>query len=254
MNDPSQVATIDHGRRSVSVPRRLMPSILAIHAGQRPQPAAAVAELRAGGIMASERLDPLVTTLVEVMTNPTLVITVELSGGRLPRLATFWGTAHRAVIGLTDDRRRFELIQVEPTLLPFHLAQATGMRPRPHSPFSGSCSLPATTLHYAENSIATDPVGTEAELRMAGVSEQWADRLMTALTLRRSMWTVESVWLGRTAARNESRLSVLDAGFAGYWRLAATDDGQVTVSTSHFDDLMRRFASLLPAPGSPPAT
>ena len=252
MSEPSPVAAIDHSRRSVSVPRRLMPSILAVHAGQRPRPSAAIAELQAGGIMASERLDPLVTTLVEVMTNPTLVITVELSGGHRPHLATFWGTPHRAVVGLTDDDRRFELIQVEPTLLPFHLAQSTGMRPRPHPPFTGSFSLPATTLHRAERSIASDPAITETELRMAGVSELWVDRLMTALALRHCVWTVESVWLGRTAPRNESRLTVLDAGFAGYWRLAATGDGQVIVATSDFDDLMGRFAALLPSLGSPP--
>lgn len=252
MSDSSPVTGIDYGRRSVSVPRRLMPSILAIHAGQRPRPNAAVAELRAGGIVASERLDPLVTTLIEVMTNPTLVITVEISGGHRPRLATFWGTPHRAVVGLTDDRHRFELIQIEPTLLPFHLAQATGMTPRPHPPFAGSFSLPAKTLHRAENSVAVHPATTEAELRTAGVPDHWADRLMTALALHRSVWTVESVWLGRTAARHESRLSVLDAGFAGYWRLAATDDGYVTVATTNFDDLMRRFAALLPTSSAPP--
>lgn len=239
--------TIDHGRRSVSVPRNLMPVILAVHAGQETRSAEDVATLRAGGLMASERLDPLVTTLVEVMTNPTLVITVEVAGVRSPRLATIWGTPRRAVVGMTDDRHRFDLLQIEPNLLPFHLAQTTGLTPRPHPPFSGGCSIPAATLTLAEDLAATDPASAEGELISAGVSALWADRVLTALAHRRSLWTVESVWLGTPAGRSESRLSVLDSGLAGYWRLAGDEDGhRVMVTSTGFDDVMRRFAALLP--------
>ncbi len=249
MTNPGTV--IDHTRRSVSVPRRLMPSILAIHAGQSPHPATTVDELRAGGVVTDNRLDPLVTTLVEVMTNPTLVITVELSLEHQTRLATFWGTARRAVVGLSDDRHRFELMQVEPNLLPFHLAQTTDMSPLPTLPFAGSFYLPATTLHRVETSSGHDPSQALAALLAAGVPHKWADRFMTALTLRRSLWTVESVWLGRDAPRTESRLSVLDSGCAGYWRLAADDDGAISVTTSSFEDVMRRFSALLPTPRPP---
>jgi len=256
MRDDSDAAgsVIDHSRRSVSVPRRLMPTILAVYAGETPRPVKAVAELQDAGLMASEQLDPLVTTLVEVMTNPTLVVTVEVAGARSPRLATIWGTPQRAVVGMTDDRRRFDLVQIESNLLPFHLAQVTGLTPLPHPPFSGGCSLSAATLTLVEDLIAIDPMEAESTLAAAGVPEPWADRLLTALAHRRSLWTVESVWLGRGAGRRESRLSVLDAGPAGYWRMAGGEDGQpVTVTVSDFDDLIRRFSALLPMPGTPPA-
>jgi hypothetical protein len=252
MTDRSRGTTIDHSRRSVSVPRRLMPSILAIHAGKSPQPSSTVAELRAAGIMTTERLDPLVTTLVDVMTNPTLVITVELAKTAEPRLATFWGTPHRAVLGFTDDRHRFELIQVEPTLLPFHLAQTTEISPRPALPLAGTFSISAATLHKAETAAAKNPGTTKAALRTARIPQEWASRFANALTLRRSLFTVESVWLGRGSTRAECQLSVLDAGLAGYWRLAPTEDGLIVVSTSSFDDLMRRFAALLPRVGPTP--
>lgn len=249
---PPAGSAIDHSRRSVLVPRRLMPAILAVHAGKRPRPGEAVTELRDAGLMASERLDPLVTTLVEVMTNPTLVVTVEVAGARSPRLATIWGTTRRAVVGMTDDRRRFDLVQIEPKLLPFHLAQVTGLTPRPHPPFFGGCSLPASVLELAENLITTDPDEAAMTLAAAGILEPWADRLLTALTQRRSLWTVESVWLGRGAGRSESRLSVLDAGPAGYWRLAGGEDGRkIMVTVSDFDDLLRRFSALLPMSGAP---
>ncbi|MDX2468486.1 MAG: ESX secretion-associated protein EspG [Acidimicrobiia bacterium] len=246
MTDQAPVATIDHLRRSVCVARRLMPSILAIHAGQQPALSRAATELRAGGILATDELDPLVTTLVEVMTNPQLVISVEVYRSAKPNLATFWATPRRAVVGLTDDQNRFELIQVEPTLLQFHLAQSTGLRPRPSPPFSGSFSLPSRTLRFAEENIATNPIGVETRLRTDRVSAEWTDRLMAALAMRRSLWNVASVWLGKTNFRNESSLSVLDAGFAGYWRLTTTPDGLVTVATTDFDELLSRIDGLLP--------
>jgi hypothetical protein len=224
-----------------------MPVILAVHAGERPRAAEAVATLRTGGLMASERLDPLVTTLVGIMTNPTLVVTVEVAGARSPKLATIWGTPSRAVIGMTDDGQRFDLVQIEPSLLPFHLAQTTGLTPSPHPPFTGGCSMPADTLALAEDLAASDPRQAEQALVECGVPAPWADRLLIALAHRRCIWTATSVWLGGKPGRSESRLSVLDAGPAGYWLLTGGDEGQtVVVSITDFDDLMRRFAALLP--------
>lgn len=243
---PPTGSVIDHARRSVSVPRRLMPALLALHAGERSGNQEVVAELRADGLMRAERLDPLLTTLIGVMTNPALVVTVEVSGAHHPRLATIWGTPRRAVIGMTDDNRRFDLIQIEPGLLPFHLAQATGLAPRPLPPFSGGFWLPAPSLDSAEDLIATDPAGAEEALQRAGVPSIWADRLLIALAHRRSLWTVDSVWLG-ARERSEARLSVLDAGPAGYWRLSGNSSGEgVNVEVSSFDEIMHRFADLLP--------
>jgi hypothetical protein len=193
------------------------------------------------------RLDPLVTTLLEVMTNPSLVVTVETVGVARPRLATIWGSPRRAVVGMTSDRHRFDLLQIEPELLPFHLAQTTNLIPRPHPPFSGGCLVPSTALARVERVIATDPEEAQAQLAAVGVPLEWADRLLIALAHRRSMWTIEAVWLGRGARRSESRLSVLDAGPAGYWRLAGDgDDGTIAITVSNFDDLLRRFSALLP--------
>lgn len=197
--------------------------------------------------MGSERLDPLVTTLLEVMTNPELVVTIDVAGARSPRLATVWGSPRRAVLGMTDDRRQFELVQIEPALLPFHLAQTTGLRPRPHPPFSGGFSLPTGALARAEELIGADSCEAERELRSAGVPSPWADRLLIALANRRSMWTVEAVWLGTKAAADIASLSVLDAGPAGYWRLeSGSEHAEITVAISDFDDLLRRFSALLP--------
>ena len=65
---------IDRARRAVSVPRRLMSTLLAIHAGSDVQPMAAIDELQSGGLIGAHRLDPLLVRLIDVMTDPTLVV------------------------------------------------------------------------------------------------------------------------------------------------------------------------------------
>lgn len=223
-----------------------MPVILGVHTGDRPASQRSLAELEGAGVLHGGLLDAMVTTMVEVMTNPLLVVTVEVAGGRSPRLSTIWSTPHRAVVGQTADRSRFDLVQIEPELLPFHVAQLTDLAPRPLPPFSGEVVLQATALDLAEDLIASDPDLAEANLVSAGTPVEWVDRLLIALAHRKAMWAVESVWLGRATGRSEARLAVLDAGPAGYWRLTKSDDGRVTVSASDFDDIMRRFSALLP--------
>lgn len=238
---------VDHSRRVISIPRRLMPSLLAVHAGRRPE-SAMLSELRAGGIITPTRLDPLVHSLMSVITNPTLVVTVEVDDPDPtgpPRLATIWRNGDTAVGGSSNHRGRFELVQIDPPLLPFHLAQVVRLVPRSQPTFAGSFRVPMGTLSRVEAFAATDPIRAEHELVAAGVTAPWVDRMLATLIMRRSLWAIESIWLGDRRRREEARLSVLDGSFAGYWRLSHRD-GYVTVTPTDFEDLMRRFASLLP--------
>ncbi len=241
---------IDHHRRMLSIPRRLMPTLLAVHAGTPPH-SAATTELRDSGLIASQRLDPLVKSLIDVMTDPTLVVSVEVNQvaettAPNPRLATIWRRGSRAVIGITQDRNQFDLVHVEPDLLPFHIAQTINLTPRRQPTFTGSLRIPAQVLTRSEDLITKDPTRADSELAAAGVPRHWADRLVAALLLRRSLWVVESVWSGNTPGKEESRLCVLDGGFSGYWRLGATADGLISVSPTGFDELMNRLDGLLP--------
>jgi hypothetical protein len=224
-----------------------MPSLLAIHAGRRPE-SASLTELRAGGIISTTRLDPLVHALVSVITNPSLVVTVEIDGpdpADRPRLATIWRNGDTAVGGSRDQGGRFELIQIDPLLLPFHLAQVVQLVPRAQPRYTGTFRVPIGTLTLVESFAATDPSRAERELAAVGVAAPWIDRILATLIMRRSLWAIESIWLGDHRRREEARLSVLDGGFAGYWRLNRRD-GHLTVTPTDFEDLMRRFAALLP--------
>lgn len=244
---PPGDTALDRERRALSVPRRLMPAILAIHAGDSPRDSAEAAELETSGVTAADHLDPLVTTLINIMTSPTLVITAEVAGGSRQRLVTIWATATGAVVGTTSDRHQFELLQIEPELMVFHLAQATGLSPGRPVLFTGGCSLPAAALRSAEALIAEDADRAAALLRIAGASSLWAGRICDALARRRTVWTVESVWLGQGRRKARSSLKVLDAGRAGYWRM--TDRGSadtVSLDVAGFDDLLAALFSLLP--------
>lgn len=246
MNDPSPAIAVDHGRRSLSVPKRLMPTILALHAGEAVRSAKTIAELESGSLLVHNTLDPLVVTLVTVMTSPTMVVTVESAGSRSPRLATIWGAAQRAVLGTTADQDQFELLQIEPDLLPFHLAQLTDLSPRSRPPFSGAVTVPIVTLRHVEDIIARDQHSAERELRAAGLVDPWPDWLLIALAHRRALWTIEAIWLD-SRARCTDQMTVLDAGSAGYWTVAENPErGTVTLSVSDFDQLLRRCSALLP--------
>ncbi len=247
MIDPSRRVVVDHERRLLSVPKRLMPAILALHAGESVRSAETVAELQAGGLLIRNALDPLVATLVTVMTSPTMVVTVESTGARVSRLATIWGSVRRAVLGTTVDQNRFDLLQIEPKLLPFHLAQVIDLRPRPPSPFAGSVTVPRTTLRLVEDTIVEDQQAAERELRAAGLTDPWPDWLLIALAHRRALWTIEVILL-HGGTRYVERMTVLDTGSAGYWTVAENDvEDTFTLRATNFDQLLRLCSTLLPA-------
>jgi hypothetical protein len=246
MNDPATSIAVDHARRSLSVPKRLMPALLALCAGEQLRATQTTAELEAGGLLVRGTLDPLVATLIGVMTNPTLVVTVESAGARSLRLATIWGSHRRAVIGTTADRDQFQLLQVDPQLLPFHLAQITELSPRQVSPFHGEISLPRATLQRVERLVASNQREAERELRQVGLADPWPDRILIALAHRRALWTIEAIWLDGPN-RQDNRMTVLDAGAAGYWTVSEDSaHGTVVLAASDFDHLLHRCCELLP--------
>lgn len=249
MNDASQPgnAAVDHARRAVTVPRRLMPAVLALYAGDPIQDHAAVDELESAGVIGGNHLDEMVATLIDIMTGPELVITADIVGSDIHRLVTFWATATRAAVGTTFDQSQFELMQIEPSLLAFHLAQALGVNPRPALPFTGSCSLPSTALRSARALATREKRHAAAVLRGTGAPFEWAERVAEALARQERLWTAESVWLRRGSANTQSRLEVLDAGEAGYWRLIERPaKGLVSLQIVEFDDLLQLLLSLLP--------
>jgi hypothetical protein len=224
-----------------------MPAVLALHAAEPMQDHAAVGELESAGMIRGDHLNEVVVALIDIMTGPELVITADIVGADSHRLVTFWATATRAAVGTTFDRYQFELVQIELSLLAFHLAQALGVNPRPALPFAGGCSLPSTALRSAEALATMEKRHAAAVLRAAGATFEWAERIGDALARQERMWTAESVWLKRGGENAQSRLVVLDGGQAGYWRLTERPSADlVSIEIVEFDGLLQLLSSLLP--------
>ncbi len=216
---------VDYELGSVSVPRTLMPALLAAQVSPRQ---VSPPELTSSGLLASGRLDPLVASLLQVMTEPDLVLSVESQAAGELELITFWRRQTRAVAGTTGSGRRFLISLVSAELLPFHLAQAVSLAPCAQPKYRGKFTVPRRVLASARRRAATSAEAAGQELVEAGVNARWADRLVAAFLLQRSRWAIESVSLESTRAT--SSLAVLDAGHAGFWRLRALGSEEIVVA------------------------
>lgn len=234
----------DHG--TMTLPRPLVPVLLAVHAGSTADPAGA-AQLELSGITSGGRLHPAATSILDVVTEPGLVVTVDVAGGRTPELATFWCTRRRAVQGEIVDGHRVRLHRVEPDWLPFHLTRVVGAGPRPTAPFLGAVTVDADLLVEAERLLGERPTTAMNQLVESGIEPRWADRLLIALEHRRRMWRVQAVWISRPHGRRVSELTVLDAGPAGYWEITGSPS-RLTLTVSSYDDVILAFRHLLPDP------
>ncbi len=218
-----------------------MPSLLAARAGADHD---SPPELMGSGLFTSGRLDPLVASLLEVMTDPNLVISVETSDALGLRLTTFWRRGHRAVVGTTGTGPHFHIALVTADLLPFHLAQSVELTPQTYPRYDGQFTVPRLAMTTARRQAALEPAAAEAALVRAGVSSVWAERLVAAFLLQRSRWAMESVSLD--LPRTNSSLAILDSAHAGLWRIRAVDEDQLAISPIAFDKLLERIGALVP--------
>ncbi len=239
---------IDHDRGSVTIPRRLMPTVLALQTGDGAT-ADGLASLQASGIATDARLHPFVARLLAAMVDPTMVVTIDVDRRPLePRLVTFWQMGSTAVAGVSEQRNLIHLTAVAPELLPFHVAAASGVRVVSQPAYVGGTTVDETSLQTAEETAGTAPAAAERCLCGGGMSRTWAERLTAALLLRRSKWDLDVVWLN-SGGREHAALTVLDSGHAGYWTWVPTTDGRVRVTPVGIDQLLETLGSVLPPPG-----
>ncbi len=239
-------AVLDPDRGMVTVPRRLVPVLLAIHAGSTADPAD-TAPLERSGITSGGRLHPAATAILDVVTEPGLVITVDVAGGRTPELATFWCSRRHAVQSEIVDGHRVRLHRVEPDWLPFHLTRVVGAGPRPTPPFPGAVTVDADLLVDTELLVGERPTTALNRLIASGVEPLWADRLLIALEHRRRVWRVQAVWVCPSSGRRVAELTVLDAGPAGYWEITGSPS-RLTLTVTSYDDIILALRHFLPDP------
>lgn len=230
---------------TLTVPRRLIPALMLLATHGTPDPSA-LAELERSGVVAGGSLSSDVAGLLAVMTDPELVISVEVTTRDGSRLSTIWATAASAVWGRPGDRDVYQLCSVDTLTVPLLLAQLTGVGKRPEAPFSGTVTMPVDAHQAALDWRAEDPETALAILVAAGVDPLWADRVLIADEHRRALWTVSSVWTERHVGHEVHEARVLDAGPAGYWRLTAPDQATVAYTVISLHETMRLLRRCVP--------
>ena len=88
-----------------------MPPLLAAHSGLFTEPEA-VAELSDGGLVATRQLDPLVKRLIDIVTEPDMVASIEahdaVTRTQRTKLTTIWRRGNAAVLGQIIGGRDFD--------------------------------------------------------------------------------------------------------------------------------------------------
>jgi hypothetical protein len=249
---PTTHAILDAGRGTLTLPRRLVPvAMLLRHRGRGATDAASirgVKELERAGIAYDGRLHPMAASMLGTVTDPRLVITVEVTVDGPPEISTLWAAAGRVVLGRPVEPDLFQLSPLEPEYLPFHLAQLTRVGIRPDPPFTGSVAVPDGLLDDLATAWDSDVDGAVDRLRGAGVDPTWADRLAIAHHHRRRTWRVASLWAGPDRSAHDHELTVLDAGPAGYWVIRPGDEGPsaVTLQVATFAEIIDALRHTIP--------
>lgn len=243
-------AVLDAGRGTLTLPRRLVPTVMLL--GTHGTAATSrvrlqdLVELERAGITTDRQLHPQAADMLDVVTTPTRVITVEVTIDERTDISTIWVRSTAAVLGRPTGPDLFQLGPLEVGLLTFHLAQLVTLGPRPDPPFAGSATVPAELLDELEPTWTEDPAHAVSCLIAEGLDPEWAERLTVVHNQRRSRWRISSLWIGEDGTPGDSEIIVLDAGVAGYWQVLPDAEcrGQITLATRRFVDLLEVLQGL----------
>jgi hypothetical protein len=230
----------------LTLPRRLIPALMLLAADGAPPPAAVV-DLERCGVASGGIVSPDAAALVGVMTDPDLVVSIEVTTRDAVNRSTIWATAERAVWGRPVEQDVYQLRSIDTVTVPLLLAQLTGVGRRPETPFSGSVTVAADALAAALDWQTDDPETALAILVSAGAEPVWADRILIANQHRRAQWTVSSVWVEQNGGHEVHEATVLDAGPAGYWRISRDEPGTSTYTVASMHETMRLLRRCLPS-------
>jgi hypothetical protein len=234
-------AILDAGRGTLTLPRRLVPLVMMLGT-QRPirmDPASRrdLAELERAGIAPGRRLHPLAAGMLDVVTGPHRVITVEAET-TTSEISTIWIRGHAAVLGRPAGPDLFQLGPIEVGLLTFHLAQLVKISAQNDPGILGSVTVPSGLLDdLADRWGQPEAI---AALVADGIEPAWAERLAAAHRDRIARWRIASLWMEPDGSAGDDELLMLDGGPSGYWQVLpdAGGVGQVTFATRRFVDLM----------------
>jgi hypothetical protein len=237
-------AILDAGRGTLTLPRRLVPTVMLL--GTHGTAAAGrlrlrdLVELERAGITTDRQLHPQAADMLDVVTAPNRVISIEVTNHEHTDISTIWIRRTTAVLGRPAGSDLFQLGPIEVGLLTFHLAQLVALSPHPDIPFAGSATVPAEVLDELDDVWTEDPAHAASRLIAEGVDPQWAERLTVVHSQRRRRWRINTLWITDDGTPGDGEIIVLDAGSAGLWQVLPDAEGlgQITLATRRFVDVL----------------
>lgn len=177
---------------------------------------AAVKELERAGVLVDGHLEGYVAQMMAVVADPQLRLMINSLAGGPPQYGPF--AAVRDEFGVWMEKTRegtTEFTPVEPSLVPWAVAKAVGLGPRPEPEFQGTLELRGSALQLALDRLAEQDVGSAArELELATDLDEPERSLLCALLLQRRLsWRAFST-IGELAVGS---VQVIDGGAGGLW-------------------------------------
>jgi len=181
---------------------------------------AIVSELERAGVVADGGIpEGYVARMMAVIDQPQLRVLVERFANEAPQVGPFAGV--RDEFGVWCEKTRdgtTEFTPIEPMLIPWSVARAVGLGPRPDPAHDGELELRGAVIQLLLDRLAKqDTAGAERELERLTDLDETERRIVLKLFLeRRLSWRAFSVW-EEDGEPQTIGVSVIDGGESGLW-------------------------------------
>lgn len=251
------LARLDRSRSLLRLPSDLIePALDFAHLQAMPTVAAgapaprfpeAVAPLEAAGIMTDGQIDPMAQTLLDVVNQASMTVTVDVSFGGDESTATIWATSRHAVLGDSLGNDYLDYRPVPVSQLPQTLAQLILLEsPR----FVGDVLLELDqSLIGAVKACRTDAAAAQL-LVDAGLDAEQAALMVELQRPAARRWRITSRW-STDAGPQEAEMVGVDGADYGQWLITAETAGngdrpRVLYTPQGHGEVMSGFRAILP--------
>jgi len=241
-------ATMNLGGEAIRIDRRYMPLLLQLHTsgavGVDDATSEALEQLAAGRLLIDGELHPMAAAMMEIISDPPLVLSVERMRMGSVAASTIWATPVGAVVGSRVESQLYELKLGNADLIPFHLFQLIHLRPLPdQEPFSVTIR-PEDLLAAEQHIDGGDIASAAAGLIAAGFQDP--SGLVERMLTRIASWTIHSVWSQAGSVQTRTA-SGIDCAAGGHMLVDVADDrAEITLRSASFKEVLAAIRGTLP--------
>ncbi len=229
------------------MPREILPEALRQASRQGLASPVATVRMETGGVMVDGRLDPIVAAMLNVISDASLMVTVDVQLEGDSSVTTIWATPHRAVVTSSLDPELVDIQPVRLPRLPETLTDVIMLRP-PEGVLGQTITVPTPAMGEAD-AHRGDSEAALADLLAAGLSAEDAELVLAFQSPSTRRWRISSTWAAETG-QQMAQLRGLDAGPKGQWLIEMSGDrnqpGEMTFTPQNDGDILRALRVVLP--------